>query len=356
MKSKIIIAILILISCILFFLSGMYMYLTGATSNNTDPIEVEIPSGATVKEIGKILKDNNLIHNDTFFYYYVKLFSSNSIKASVYELNEAMGLAKIVEILEEGNEYNKNSITITFKEGINMVKLANAISENTSITKELFLEKMKDRTFITPLIEKYWFLTDDILNENIYYPLEGYLFPNTYQFRSKDVEVLEIVEKLLDETNKVLTTYKDKLDNHDLSVHEVLTLASVVELEGTTDEFRSGIASVFYNRLNLNMSLGSDVTTYYALQVDMSERDLTSIEFNTYNPYNTRGPQMSGKLPIGPVCNPSKGSILATIDQEESDYLYFVADKNRVVYFTKTLREHNAKIKEFKDKGDWITW
>lgn len=104
------------------------------------------------------------------------------------------------------------------------------------------------------------------------------------------------------------------------------------------------------------MSLGSDVTTYYAFQVEMNERDLKESEINTYNPYNTRGPKMEGKLPVGPVSMPSIDSIDASINPSDDDYLYFVADKNRKVYFTKTYSEHNKKIQELKDKGVWLEW
>ena len=104
------------------------------------------------------------------------------------------------------------------------------------------------------------------------------------------------------------------------------------------------------------MSLGSDVTTYYAFKVDMGDRDLTAKELNTENPYNTRGPNMIGKLPVGPIDNPSKEAIEATLFYTETDALYFVADKNGKVYFTKSNDEHNAKIKELKKEGLWFTY
>ena len=101
------------------------------------------------------------------------------------------------------------------------------------------------------------------------------------------------------------------------------------------------------------MNLGSDVTTYYAFNQAM-DKDLTSEMFNTYNPYNTRSSAMAGKLPVGPICNPSIESIMASINPTKSDYYYFVADKNGNVYYTKTSSEHSAKVKELKEKGDWI--
>ena len=104
------------------------------------------------------------------------------------------------------------------------------------------------------------------------------------------------------------------------------------------------------------MSLGSDVTTYYAFKVDMGDRDLTVKELNTENPYNTRGPGMSGMIPVGPICNPSKSAIEATLNYKETDALYFVADKNGKVYFTKNNSEHNKKIQELKSKGLWFTY
>lgn len=330
----------------------------GPTSDSDDIIEVEIPSGTSVKGIGKILEEKKLIHSANFFYFYVKLHGSKGLKASTYELKQNMGILNILDILEGGNNYNPDTIQVTFKEGLNMRGIGKVLSENTNISYDEFLNSMKDRDYISKFVEEYWFLTEEVLDDAIYYPLEGYLFPNTYQFLNRDVTIDEVVRTMLKETDTVLSEYKEEISNRSFSVHEFLTLASVVELEGTTDEFRSGIAQVFYNRLAIDMSLGSDVTTYYAFQVDMSERDLTKEEFNTYNPYNTRGPKMGGKLPIGPVCNPSRASIFASIepDGEKEGYYYFVADKHRQVYFTKTEREHNKKVQEIKDKGDWITW
>lgn len=133
-------------------------------------------------------------------------------------------------------------------------------------------------------------------------------------------------------------------------------MASIAELEGKNTEDRAEIIGVFSNRLSSKMSLGSDVTTYYAAKVDMGERDLFKEELTKENPYNTRGPNMGGKIPIGPICNPSVSAITATLNYKETDALYFVADKNGKIYFTKTNDEHNDMIRKLKDDGLWFTY
>ena len=161
---------------------------------------------------------------------------------------------------------------------------------------------------------------------------------------------------MLDQTNKVLTKYKNEISNSEYTVHEILTMASIVELEGNNAENRPKIASVIFNRLKNDMSLGSDVTTYYAIKVDMGERDLYAKEINTYNAYNTRGPNMNGKLPVGPIANSSEESIKAVLNPDKSDYLYFVADKNGEIYFSKSNEEHESRITDLKKKGLWYEY
>ncbi len=313
-------------------------------------IEVVIPEGMSTTNIAKTLYDKGLIRDEFFFKVYLKLNNVSSLKASTYILNKGMSLKEIVLELENGNT-NDNVIRLTFKEGESVKDYADMISKNTNITSEDFISTIKDTTFIKSLINEYWFLTDSILDENIYYPLEGYLFPDTYEFSKDNLDSKTIIRKLLDEEEAKLAPYKNTLKNN--NIHSIITLASIAELEGVKDEDRKMIISVFNNRLAKGMNLGSDVTTYYAFDEDMNS-DLTSEMFNTYNPYNTRSSKMAGRLPVGPICNPSLSSIEAAINPSTSDYLYFVADKNRNVYFTKSVTEHDKKVQELKENGDWI--
>ena len=304
----------------------------------------------STNNIAKTLKDKDLIKSEFFFKVYLRLNNVNSLKASTYLLTKSMSLDEIVNDLEKGTA-NEDVIRLTFREGETITDYANLIAESTNITSEEFINTTKDQTLLSTLINDYWFLTDEILNEDIYYPLEGYLFPDTYEFAKDNLTSEEIIRTLLDEEESKLEPYKEHL--MDTNIHSIITLASIAELEGVKDEDRKLIISVFNNRLELGMNLGSDVTTYYAFNEEM-DSDLTSEMFNTYNPYNTRSSEMAGRLPVGPICNPSISSIEATINPEVSDYLYFVADKNRNVYFTRSASEHEAKVQELKENGDWI--
>lgn len=345
-----------LMGALIIILSVILTTLFGPMTLDSHEVEIVIPSGKSLKDIGIILEDANVIRSKNLFYIYIKLYKIESLEASNYQLNTNMSIKEIVKVLKEGNTYNPNQITLTFKEGINVPEFARIVAANTNNSYDAVLKKIKDEDFLNSLIAKYWFVTDDVIDKNLYYPLEGYLYPNTYFYDNKDVKVETIIIKMLNALSNVVTPLKEEFLNNNHSFHQILTLASIVELEGVSDEDRANIAGVFYNRLKNNMNLGSDVTSYYGVSVSMKERDLTVAEFNNNNPYNTRLASMAGKLPVGPVSNPSKAAIIATIKPKDNDYYYFVADKYKKVYFSKTLNEHNKMVKTIKDKGDWIEW
>lgn len=348
------IILLVVFTTVILALGVYYkVNMTGTSNSDTKKI-VNIEEG-TINDIAKTLKDNNLIKNVSIFKVYIKLTNKSNLKAGTYELSENMGVEKIVKILEKGTKYNPNEISITFKEGINIRKIATLISENTNNSYDDVIKKASDETFIDTLINKYWFLTEDIKNKNIYYSLEGYLFPDTYRFNNREVTTEEIFTKMLDEMDKKLSKYKDEINKSDLSVHEIITLASVVELEGAKATDRKGVAGVFYNRLASSAypTLGSDATTYYASKIDDWSYSLTYKELNDCkNKYNTRCSSNTG-LPVGPICNPGIESIEATINPDKHEYYYFVADCNGKVYLTKNSTEHNNIINKLKKEDNW---
>lgn len=358
MAKKVVIVISIIVALIIIaIVSAFVWYNISISPVNKDDVtsyNLEIPMGSGSSTIAKKLKNEGLIKNELAFKIYVKLNKISNFQAGTYNLTKNLSVKEIAEILQTGKVNGKDSISITFVEGKNMRWIANKIAESTNNSEEDVYSLLEDKEYINSLIEKYWFLTDDIKNEDIYYPLEGYLFPDTYTFENKDVKVEKIFETLLNQMDKKLSGYKEDIEKSKYSIHEILSTASIIENEAVFDKDRKDVAGVIYNRLKENMAIQSDVTTYYAFKIDMGSRDLYSSDINKYNPYNTRGPNMAGKLPVGPISMVSIASIEAAINPNENSYIYFVADKNGKVYFTRTYDEHLEKVDELKNSGLWI--
>lgn len=351
---------IIILSIILVLIIGTgigvvvwYQHGIGAVSKgNGEVIRVEIIEGTGTSAIAQLLKEKNIIRDANVMKIYAKLNHVQSLKQGKYDLNNAENLGTILAHIQNGEIVNEE-VKLTFVEGKNMRHFAKTIAEKTVNTEEDVWTLLEDEAYIDSLIEKYWFLTEDIKQEGIYYPLEGYLLPDTYIFENKEVSVKTIFNVMLNYMDKFLSEHKNEIPDN---IHDVMTLASIAELEGVREEDRGEIVAVLKHRIEKGMSLGSDVTTYYAFKVNMGDRDLTAKEIKTENPYNTRGPHMEGKLPIGPICNPSKDAILAALNETQTENLYFVADKTKKVYFTKTYEEHINLINQLKKDGLWYEY
>ena len=344
----------IVIAIILIGLAGIYSYeMSACDKSDNTKVLFTIKSGTGTKTIAKNLEDAKLIHNKDFFVFYLKLNKVNDIKASTFELKRSMNMKEIIEVICKNNSYNPEEISITFKEGKNIRSIATVISEKTNNSYDDVLKKVADKEYVASLIEKYWFIDKSVNNTDLYYPLEGFLYPDTYRFKNKDVTVEEIFTKMLEQSNKVFTKYKTEIERNDLSTFEVITLASVVELEASREADMPNVASVFLNRLKRGISLGSDVTACYAQKIDDAIECHRSANFNYNSKYNTRLVTLKG-LPAGPICNPSEASIKAVLNAPSTNYLYFVSDKNTKMYFFENQTQFNKKIAELKKNGDWL--
>lgn len=348
--------VLVLISTIGFLFGYSYYkeQIGPVTKECQETIAFEVKQGDTFYSLAPRLKSMGLINSEDMYKIYLKLNKPEGLLVGRFKLNSCYSVEKIIEILQgktDKKDRESTDIVITFTEGKNMRSVAKTIASNTNNTEDDVYALLKDETYLKELINTYWFLDDTILNKKIYYSLEGYLYPNTYNFKDKNVTVKEIFKKLLDETSKQLEPYRQEIEKSKYSVHEILTFASIVELEaGPT--YRPEVAGVFYNRLNNKISLGSDVTTYYGAKVDMAERDLYNSEIIAINDYNTRPTSFLG-LPIGPICNPSVSSIKAVLNPKKTDAFYFVSDNTGKIYFSKTLNEQNQTIAKLKREGSW---
>ena len=352
-KFKIILVLVAILLIGIATLLGTYCYFKSPVSNDKKEVSIVIENGSTISDIATLLKKEGLIKNENFFKLYVKLKKVSNVYAAKYYFSPSMNLDEIINTLNEGG-YNENEISITFKEGINMRGIAKLIKENTSNSEDDVYKTLKDEKYLNSAIEKYWFLTDDIKNSKIYYSLEGYLFPDTYRFNSKDVTVEEIFNKMLDQMEKELNKYKKQIENSKYSVHELITLASITQSEGYNEDDFKNIASVFYNRLKTGMALGSCITSYYGVKKDMTD-ELLQKDIDASNPYNTRG-NNPVSFPVGPISMPGAKALDATLDPIETSYYFFVSDKNNKLYFTKTLNEHERMITKLQNEGLWLEW
>ncbi|MDD3187566.1 MAG: endolytic transglycosylase MltG [Bacilli bacterium] len=349
---KLVIALLSFLLIIIGIFLIIFFVETSPVSRNEEVLDFEVTSGSTYLTIADELKQDNLIRSVFFYKLYIKLMNPKPIQAGKYGLSESMSVTNIINTLSLGSNYNPDAVKFTIPEGKTLTEIASIISDATNYTSDELLEVWNSSSFVNEVIENYWFVTDAVKEEGIAYSLEGYLFPDTYEILNKDVDIKSIAYKMLDRMDEVLLGYKDEIESSDYTIHELLTLASMAEEEGITASDRALITGVFYNRLNLGMALGSDVTSYYGYQVklghELSKEEKTDALYDE-NLYNTRNYVTA--LPVGPICSPSASSIEAAINPTENDYLYFIAntcdDNDSKTYFAETYEEHLALVAEY---------
>lgn len=341
-KNKKLIIIISAIVLVIAFIICLSIYSFAPVSKKSEEVIFVVDRGNSKIDIIDNLKDSKLIKSKIAAYGYVFL-TSNNLQAGKYKLNRNMSLSEIIKKIAKGDTY-RQTFSITFVEGKRLTEYASLIAKNLKVEENIILEKLSDEAYLKDLINKYWFLTEDILNKDLYYPLEGYLFPSTYEFYS-DSTVESVIEKILDNTDKKISKYKEDILKSDMSVHEILAMASIIELEAVSNSDRQTVSQVIYSRLNKNWSLGMDVTAYYGARKEMGST-LYQSDLNDNNPYNTRPASKKG-LPVGPICNPSIMSIDAVFNPSDTDYMFFYADiKTGIVYFAKTSEEFTKLIKE----------
>lgn len=346
-KNKKLIVILSVIVGLILVGVVTLMILLSPVSKSTDIVEFTVKKGEGKEKIVENLKDAKLIKSKYATFIYIVLSGKKNLQAGSYEFSRNMSVKDIITSLSTGDVVNvkRDEVRITFKEGDTLKNFVTMVANETNIDYDEAIKKLSDKAYLKGLIADYWFLTDDILDEDIYFPLEGYLYPETYNFY-KETNIEQVIRKVLNVTNERLEPLKSKIESSKYNIHELLTIASIAEKEANTNSDRAMVTQVIYKRLSLNMALGMDVTSYYGVQKEMTEV-ITQLDLNDKNPYNTRVTTFIG-LPVGPICNPSIGSINAALEPADTDYLYFVADiLTGKVYFAKTNEEFNALVKKY---------
>ena len=359
---NIIVFLILIISLAGFF---GYRYVSDAVGakdvKSTKFISVEIPENSGSSYIGQLLESAGVIKSGKVFNYYTKFKNISNLKSGYYNLQPSMTMDEIIEALQKkgSDKPQEPSLgTVLVKEGYTIEQIAKAIEVNSSAKKgkhsstglkaKDFLKLMKDDVFLTKMKAKYPTLLANLPKDtDAKYVLEGYLFPATYNIHD-DTTVESLAEEMLSTMDTYLSPYYATISSSDHNVNEILTLASLVEKEGATDDDRKNIASVFYNRLDSDMALQSNIAVLYALgklgQETTLKEDVT-IDTNIdslYNDYVHKG------LMPGPVDSPSLSAIEAVINPSSTKYMYFVADVSTGnVYFAESYEEHQHNVETY---------
>lgn len=319
-------------------------------------VTVQIPDGANTQQIGETLENSGLIKNSLVFTMYAKYKNYSDLKSGYYNLKKSMSTEELIKALQKGGtpEPQEPSLAeLTIPEGYTLEQIAQAVGQlqgdfKEPLTANAFMAKVQDESFITKEVAKYPNLLESLpaKDSGVRYRLEGYLFPATYTIK-ESTTVESLIDDMLVAMDKNLSNHYATIKQKNLTVNELLTIASLVEKEGAKTDDRKLIAGIFYNRLNLGMPLQSNIAILYAegkLGQNISLADDAAIDTTLDSPYNVY--TKVGLMP-GPVDSPSLDAIESSINQTKSDYLYFVANvQDGKVYYSTTLEEHNRNVQE----------
>ena len=326
---------LVLTLVITLFCSLLYGWVISrpASATNGEKLTITVKPGMTAQDIGRLLYTNGLIKNVTIFRIVAQQNGmENSLQAGDYAFTRGMMLQRIVEMLSKGEVAYRQ---ITIPEGYTVEQIAKLIET----------EKLGSAAQIKSLAQSL--APYDYIGANnqpkVLYKSEGYIFPDTYQF-SRNITEEEILRTMMAQFDKKFTPrMRERAGELNMSMSEVVILASLVEKEARLEEDRPIIAGVFLNRLKENMPLQSCATIQYILGYPKPELSVQDTEISSpYNTYQNMG------LPPGPIANPGLASIQAVLYPAETDYLFFVADKQGAHHFSKTYEEHLSTIEQVR--------
>ena len=319
-------------------------------------VTVQIPEGANVQTIGSTLEKSGLIKHGVIFAFYAKYKNYSDLKSGYYNLQKSMSTEDIIHELQKGGTAEAQEpalANLTIPEGYTIDQIAQAVGQlqgefKEPLTADAFLSKVQDENFISQEVAKYPSLLESLPTKEsgVRYRLEGFLFPATYSIK-ESTTIESLIDEMLAAMDKTLAPHYSAIKSKNLTVNELLTIASLVEKEGAKTEDRKLIAGVFYNRLNLGMPLQSNIAILYAqgkLGQKISLADDAGIDTTINSPYNVY--TKAGLMP-GPVDSPSLDAIEASINQTKSDNLYFVANvTDGKVYYAATQEEHDRNVAE----------
>lgn len=344
MKRKVRLVLIILVLLAIFGLSGFFVFRSQSHTSRVSDSNVvkifEIKKNEGAKAIGLNLVESNLIKNKYYFYYYLSSKGlTQKIQAGTYELSPNMTIQAIAQKIVKG-EIKEAYEKLVIPEGFTNTKIINRIKEIDPKLAQEFAEIVNcqcstpEECLCYPLKEKYSFLAE--LPKGV--DLEGYLFPDTYFIYPED-DAIRLATKFLNNfNNKVSPALVQSIEKEGKTLHEILTMASIVEKEVRSDQDKKIVAGIFWKRVGDDYLLQSCATLAYILGEDKKQYSIADTQIDS--PFNT---YQNAGLPPGPVSNPGIKSIEASISPTLSDYYFFLSDPTtEQTVFSETLEEHNA--------------
>jgi len=305
---------------------------------------VLVEEGDLLSNVSLTLQAHDLIGQSFIFETYAKLMKLTDFKVGVYKVDKGWDALEILTYLNDATNAEKNDVALTIIPGDWAKDVAQAISEVSNFTVEEILTLWNDKTYLATLDAEYEVITPEIDKEGVKVLLEGYLMPETY-FINPNSSIEIITKRILDQTESFYIENKASFDSSSYSIHEIFTLASVVQFEASKPADMKMVAQVFYNRLNKPMRLQSNVTICYSLYIYTDWKDCEGNK-DIVSPYNT---YLHDGLPLGPIDNPSATAILSTLNPTMNDYYFFIADVygDGTVYYAKTYAEHLKNVAKY---------
>ena len=310
------------------FILNLRSYAQQPAAQTPEKVAIVIPAGQPLKTTTEVLFKNGVITSPFKFNLVARLKGYDKrLKAGEYLLSATMAPIQIMEKLVKGEVA---LYKLTVPEGLNIYQIADLVAKAGLAEHTRFIEAATD----ADLARK-----NDIHAETF----EGYLFPETYYFPKK-VKVETIISTMVDRFRKVFNSaWQQRADQLGFSVHQIVTLASIIEKETGAPFERPMISSVFHNRLKKKMRLESDPTVIYGLK-DF-DGNLKRVHLEAPTPYNTY--KIKG-LPVGPIANPGAKSLEAALYPADTKFIYFVSKKNKTHQFSTNLKDHNQAVRKYQ--------
>ncbi len=332
LKEKTLDLLITLAGILLVIFATAYVHFFAPPSWERHSKVVTIQVGISFRDIARILEENGIIRDRRSFYLLAWMEDAiPKIKAGEYEMNTQMTPRMVLSKLVRGDVIK---YPITIPEGFTLQQIGEVLHQAGVCAKQTFWEKVRDPSLIASLG-----LEGD--------SLEGYLFPDTYNF-PKGLGEEWVIRQMVARFKNIYASLAKRAEQMGLSRKDVVILASMIEKEAADDQERRLISAVFHNRLQRGMALQSDPTAVYGLTPGKSKKErITKEDLLRKTPYNTY--QFSG-LPQGPIANPGFKSLYAVLHPADVNYLYFVSKNDRTHYFSHTLQEHNRAVAKYQKK------